>query len=494
MKTVEKVLLTGVAIFTFCSTVNAQDSQSNQFANDDDIVSLIAPYPSDVRDAILNVSQYPQKLVRIERIQARSSQSFQDMLTPYPRAVQEKFYDLARYPDLIHQLVSAGSKSSDQVKTLTASYTEELRASVSDLYPAHLSDLEAMDEKFQQSQSDLENIISSLPQQAQTDMRKIVAMPDVMNLLTDRIDLTVSLGEAYKNDPDGVRQDLNKLNAQRTAEDARELDAYKGKVANDPQLQNEMKASAQDFANNYSSQGNGTPTVINNYYNTNPYPYWFGYPYWYPTAMWYPRPLYYHTGFYIGAGGNMVILGLPSYGYSNWFYHYGYRHYPRMYGWYNGYYAAYRSYRPAWSYGYNSYSRERYYNRSRDAYRRSDYNNYGNNGRTRSTDNMATRGTQMQSSRGRFDNNMSRSRNEGMSQGRMFGHKSQNFGSPNNGSGGPSMFSGHSTQRFQQRSMGGGGFQRGGGNGLQRNFNGGGGMGGNFGGGHVGGGHSRGRN
>jgi hypothetical protein len=514
MKTIEKVLLIGAVIFTFCLTANAQGSQDNRTKDDDDIVSSIAPYPSDVRDAILNVSQYPQKLVKIERIQARSSQSFQDMLSAYPRATQEKFYDVARYPDLIHKLVADGPKSADQVTALTASLPEQTRANVTDLYPAHATELKAMDEKFQDSQDDLENIIRSLPDAAQNDMRKIVAMPDVMNLLTDRIDLTVSLGEAYKNDPEGVRQDLDKASAQIASDNAKELDAYKQKVANDPQLQNEMKSSAQDFADNYSANNNGTPpTVINNYYNTNPYPYWFGYPYWYPTAMWYPRPLYYHTGFYIGAGGNMIILGLPSYGYSNWFYHYGYRRYPRMYGWYNGYYASYRTYRPAWG-GYSSVARERYYNRSRDAYRSGSYNNYGTNGRTRSTDNYGTRGVQTptQQSRQRFDG-MSRMQGQGTTQGRTFGNRWQNSESRSNGATRQSQFNPFSSQSFQsggtQRMQGGGNFQRSSGGGMQRTFNSGGGNGmqrsfggsgatrGSFGGGHGGsggGGHSRARN
>src|SRR5205814_381527 len=135
-------------------------------------------------------------------------------------------------------------KGADQVRTMTASYPAQIGTSATELYPAHASDLKEMDKKYQDSNDAMENVISSLPQQAQADMRKIVGMPDVMNLLTDRIDLTVSLGEAYKNDPDGVRQDLDKLSAQIASDNAKELDAYKQKVAADPQLQTEMKQSA----------------------------------------------------------------------------------------------------------------------------------------------------------------------------------------------------------------------------------------------------------
>ncbi len=188
-------------------------------------------------------------------------------------------------------------------------------------------------------------------------------MPDVMSLLTEHINLVVSLGEAYKNDPEGTRKKLDEVNAQVTAQDQKDLDEYKKKVESDPQLQEEMKKSSQEFADSYSANGDSSydnqqaqnqkqPTVVNNYYNgyggygyysPYPYPYWFGYPYWYSYAMWYPRPLYYYTGFYLGAGGNVVVVGMPSRFYSNWFFSYGYRRYPRYYGFCNTYYNTHRT-------------------------------------------------------------------------------------------------------------------------------------------------------
>jgi hypothetical protein len=236
-----------------------------------------------------------------------------------------------------------------------------------------------MNATYKDSEKTMNSVVGSLPDQTQRDFKKVVAMPDVMNLLTDRIDLTVSLGEAYKNDPQGVRQNLDSLNEKLTAQNDKDLQDYKDKVASDPQLQEEMKKSAQDFAGNYdevSASGytdasaapaaTTQPTVVNNYYTdpyANPYPYWFGYPYWYSSPMWYPRPLYYQTGFYIGAGGGLVVVGMPSYAYSNWFFTYGYRRYPRLYSHYNVYYNVHRTnitrvnvYR-----GFNTSARDHFY-------------------------------------------------------------------------------------------------------------------------------------
>ncbi len=371
MKTKSKIIkLTCLVLLLFQGGLSfSQSYQDSLKKDDDDIITSIAPYPADVRNAILDVSQYSQKLVKIERIQARTSQSFQDQLSSYPREDQEKFYELARYPELIHQLVDGPPQTLEQVKPTLTKYPQEVSAAVSALFPMHLADLQAMDKTYQTSQKALNDIIHGLPSDAQADFNKVISMPEVMSLLTERIDLAVSLGDAYKNDPQGTKRKLDSLSTQINAQNQKDLDDYKKQVESDPKMQEEMKKSAQDFADSYSADGeqgpsdavlpqdpnaqqaaqqNQQPQVVNNYYgsnyNPNPYPYWFGYPYWYASPIWYPQPLYYHTGFYIGAGGAVVVLGLPSRAYSGWFFNYGYHRYPRYYNYCNTYYNAHRVY------------------------------------------------------------------------------------------------------------------------------------------------------
>jgi len=123
METKLKLNSTFLFGFLFISSFSfAQSYQDSLKKDDDDIIASIAPYSSDVRDAILNISQYPQNIVKIERIQARTSQSFQDMVAAYPREEQEKYYELARYPELIHQLVDGPPKTLEQVKPTLANY------------------------------------------------------------------------------------------------------------------------------------------------------------------------------------------------------------------------------------------------------------------------------------------------------------------------------------------------------------------------------------
>ncbi|MGC4021739.1 MAG: hypothetical protein QM734_07250 [Cyclobacteriaceae bacterium] len=352
-----------VALLSSNFISDAQSYQDSLKKDDQDIISSIAPYPSDVRDAILDVSQYPQKLVKIERIQARTSQSFQDMVSNYSREEQSKYYEISRYPDLVHELVTGEPKTFEQVKPTLSSYPKEVQDAVQFLFPMHLTDLQSMDRTYQSSQSSLEKIISDLPDNTQADFKKIVGMPDVMNLLTERIDLVVSLGETYKNDPKGTKEKLDEISNQINEQSSQDLADYKKQVENDPKMQEEMKKSSQEFADSFSTdslnsdspsdavipQNQGQATVVNNYYystnySPNPYPYWYGYPYWYSYPIWYPRPLYYYTGFYFGTGGNVVVVGLPSHAYSGWFFNFGYRRYPVYYGYCNRYYTAHRSF------------------------------------------------------------------------------------------------------------------------------------------------------
>ena len=330
-------------IMMMVSSSFAQGLVDSLSQDDSKIISSIAPYAADMRAAILDVSQYPQALVKLERTQARTSQSFRVLIANYPREEQEKFYQVARFPELTNQLVSETRKNPDEIKLLLKDYSEIVQQQILELYKDHYEDLVKINSIYRSSETTLEKITAKYPELVQDDFKKVIASPDVMSLLTDNIDLTVSLGEAYKNDPSGVTEQLDKLNKQLTEQNATDLTDYKAAIENDPKLQAEMKKAADEFAQQYD-QGNTSPTYVgNNYYDSYPYQYWYGYPYWYSSPMWYPTPFYYQTGFYYGPGGGLVIAGLPSLFYANWFFGLGYSRYPGLYNHYNTYYNVHRT-------------------------------------------------------------------------------------------------------------------------------------------------------
>ncbi|HEY5744730.1 MAG TPA: hypothetical protein VIU12_01530 [Chryseolinea sp.] len=346
MKTLNKTLKTLVLSTLLMAATSfsfAQGMVDSLSQDESQIISAIAPYSSDMRAAILNVAQYPQVLVKLERVQARTSQSFQDLIASYPREEQEKFYQVTRFPDLTNTLTTGNRKSVEEVKALMKDYPENIQQQILAVYQDHFNDLVKINDIYQSSQATVAKLTAKYPAQVQEDFKKVIETPDVMNLLTDHIDLTVSLGESYKNDPGAVTQQLDDLNKQLTSQDAKDLQDYKDAVAKDPKLQTEMKTAAGEFAQQYDQDDTNPTYVANNTYDNYPYPYWYGYPYWYTSPMWYPTPFYYQTGFYYGPGGGLVVVGLPSRFYANWFFGYGYHHYPGLYNHYNAYYNVHRT-------------------------------------------------------------------------------------------------------------------------------------------------------
>ncbi|MEO8474490.1 MAG: hypothetical protein ABI477_19970 [Chryseolinea sp.] len=432
----------------------AQSLMDSVSQDESKIVASIAPYGPEMRAAILNVSQYPQALVKLERTQARTSQSFQDQIAPYTRTEQEKFYQISRYPELMRQFESMGKNSLEEVKTLVQDYPEGVQQPAIDIYQNHFADLMKMNLIYQSSQNAMERITAKYPSQLQDDFRKVIGSPDVMSLLTDNIDLTVSLGESYKSDPNGIVAYLDSLNLELTDQNTKDLNAYKSEVESDPKLRAEMKKAADDFSQQYDQPKTSPAYTNSNYYGSSPYPYWFGYPYWYGSPMWYPTPFYYNTGFYYGMNGGMVVFGLPSFAYANWFFGRGYyNRYPLLYRHYNNYYNVYRNnianrnvYR-----GFNSVAGNHFGGR----YHRGGYSS----GRTRGADNRPR--SSYNGSRGPYSGSRSTYNN---SQGTSRGSRSSmNIGSTptgrtrsvNNGGGTPSRTSRFSNNRFSRYSANG---------------------------------------
>lgn len=360
------------------------------------IVSSIAAYSPETRAAILNVAAFPQSLVKLEKIQSKTSQSFQDLLSAYSRDDQEKLYQASRFPDLVNQLVSSGKKTDQEANQLIKDYPDQIQQQLLDAYHNHYEVLVKMNDIYQKSQKSFDGIISGYPASLQADFKTVLSKPDVMTLLTDNIKMTVELGNAYKDDPNGLTRHLDSLNTQLTDQSAKDLADYKSAVEKDPKMQEEMKQAADEFSSqNDQDLTNPAYVTNNNVYDNYPYPYWFGYPYWYSNPHWYPMPFYYHTGFYYGAGGRMVVVGMPSAYYSRWFFGFGYRRYPLLYNRYNNYFVVnrtniinrnvYRGFnRAAWN--HFSYSR---HGQSRPS---STYRGDGNNTRPSSTSPRATNG------------------------------------------------------------------------------------------------------
>lgn len=338
---------------TFAQTLD--DNRTTAVANaDQSIVTAIAPYRDDVRHSILLASQQPDVLTQLAQQQANSQQAFNNLIQYYGQTKQGWFYDLARFPDVLHELAKMPTGASQSaVKDITKNLSADIQESAWKLYHNHHNDLVQADNLNQQADQSFANLMAPLDAQTQDAFRQLLGMPDVLTLLTQQIDKTAELGQAYQKDPVGVAQTLTDAHAKQEAQDQQELADYQRQLSQDPQAQRELQQAGQAYAqgNGYSTNGiNPNPAWINTgYYNQNPYSYWFGYPSWYASPMWYPSAWWTGTGFYYGAGGNLVVYGLPSIGFSSWFFNRGYSYYPHLYNRFNTYYTRNVGYHRYWS-------------------------------------------------------------------------------------------------------------------------------------------------
>lgn len=271
-----------------------------------------------------------------------SQQAFEAVIQPYGQNKQAWFYNLSRYPDILHALATL-PKGTDEasVNALTKNLPTDIQEAAWKLYRHHNDDLVQVDNINQQAQQAFENLINPLDVPTQDAFRQLMDMPDVLTQLTDQLDKTTQLGEAYRANPDQVTKDLTALHDSLTVQNQQELADYQREINNDPQARQELQQAGQAYAkaNGYNTGINPDPGWVNtSYYYQNPYPFWFGYPYWYASPLWYPSAWWYGTGFYYGLGGNPVVFGLPSLGFSNWFFGAGYGAYPHLYNRFNTYY------------------------------------------------------------------------------------------------------------------------------------------------------------
>ena len=315
--------------------------QTNQLETDQGIAASIAPYDADVRQAILQVSQYPQVLTQLQQKQVETVTAFQNTIANYRQAKQAWFYTLTRYSTLIHTLATLPKKQSqDDINKLLPTQDPELQKAAWKLYRHNKKSLTQIDNMQVAAQQDFDKTLQNLDPSAIYAFKKLATLPDVLTLLTNNIDLTARLGEHYKSDPVEVNNRLAAIHDSLNVQNQYEISTFKKQMDEDPQANQELSQAAKDYA---SQNGYDVPTQQNydlnssNYY-ANPYSYWFGYPMWYSSPLWYPGAYGYGSGFYMGIGG-FGYYGFPSYGFSNWFFKGGYyNHYPHLYHAFGTYY------------------------------------------------------------------------------------------------------------------------------------------------------------
>ncbi len=306
----------------------SQDMMSvlmDKLSADKQTADAIALYPEDVRIAIFETSMNPEIIIKAAGIQSRSRESFIDLISPYSEEEQREIWELTRYSELLDKLVFRGRKTVSEIELITQGYPEDVQ-----MYALHYGRKEydlllRTVELREASEIAFEETISDYTNEQKSSFRKVVDLPEVLTILHENIYLTVLLGDAYRQDPERLKSEVDRIALEAARTNAESLQSWTEELENNPDALAEFKDVAQDYAEEYNYDAYEEPYYereINVNISCDPYPYWFGYPYWYSVPLWRPYPVWYHTGFYINRYGMIVFIGMPSYHFVNWHFYY----------------------------------------------------------------------------------------------------------------------------------------------------------------------------
>ncbi|MFT4759608.1 MAG: hypothetical protein ACI9XO_004929 [Paraglaciecola sp.] len=305
-------------------------------AEEQEAVNALVLYPKETRQTILETALFPETLIKMESIQLQTSTKFKELMQAYPQEVQEMVWDLTRYPGLLEQLVTS-NLSGKSMNEILAAYPSVIHPRAKQAATNNQALIAEINQLNRAASAAFTAILQQYPPTVQANLQKLLDLPEVLTLLTENIRVTLLVGDLYKKEPDWIVQKVDSVSLKVARQNAQEIEDWKENLANNPQVMEELKASTESFNDDYNyddtyydfdnKETNNPPDyrVVNTYYEYN-YPYWFGYPYWYSAPRWRLNPYWYDCGYYYGSGGSMVVIGLPSFYFVNWYFYYPSHH------------------------------------------------------------------------------------------------------------------------------------------------------------------------
>lgn len=322
----------------------AQDKPSYDFkglVNDSrDELEALALYPDDIREAILEVCLYPELLVKIGAIQAKTRDSFHELIRYQSQQVQQNYWELMRYPGLVEKIVEGGQKTRSEIKKILEEYPTDIHEIALNYGVSRLQTLEKIAAINREADAALELLLENYQPATRDKVKLLLKFPEVLHVMVEHVDLAVIVGDYYKKDPEYVKVKADSMRLAVSQKHMKDAEIWKKGLEDDPKALAEFEAASKEFKgeNGYSEiydpmYPNPTPpeekkkkessqTDIHIYYDYYPYPFWFGYPVWFPHVYWYRYPYWYHWGYYYGPQSSILIFGLPSYYYFNWYFQY----------------------------------------------------------------------------------------------------------------------------------------------------------------------------
>ncbi len=300
-------------------------------------IEALVLYPEETRNAILELSMYPELLVRISAIQQSSRDKFIDALSPLSSKDQKLIWDLTRFPGLIKAMVSAHHEDRDIHKCLE-NYPLEAHSDARVAFRKHLTVLEDIVQIETDSKKGFEEVVSYYPENTRFAFYHLLELPEVLSILSDNLRLVVLAGDIYKRNPEWILRMADSLNLEIARQQAQDLADWKSELENDPEAQSEMVAAAEEYAGEYIYDDvyydpvdddiyyDDEEVVIVEKHYYHHFPYWFGYPTWFEYPRWRYHPYWWDWGFYFSPRRTCIVVGLPSFHFTRWYFHHPHHH------------------------------------------------------------------------------------------------------------------------------------------------------------------------
>jgi len=312
----------------------SDDWSDNLNETDREALDALVLYPADVRQSILVAGTKPELLVRLDRLQKESQGNFEAALQSLDQQDQEAIWELTRYSGLVETMTRSGSPSAAELQRIAAGYEEAIRPSILDQGQRNFNVLAAVNGTQKLAEQGYNDLLVPYPTDVRGAFNQLIGMPEVLEILTSHLNLTVLVSDLYSRDPAGVSAHLDALAIEAAARQKEALADWQAQLESDPQMRTELESAAAMYAEEqgwseeeYTLPPQESTTRVEVRYVYEPYPYWFGYPYWRPNRSWYPYPWWYDWGFYYGPRGSLFVFGMPTYTFWGWYYGNPYRHY-----------------------------------------------------------------------------------------------------------------------------------------------------------------------
>ncbi|MBK6929568.1 MAG: hypothetical protein IPH12_01415 [Saprospirales bacterium] len=168
-------------------------------------VEALALYPEDARLAILEASKYPEVLVKMQNMHEKTSAAFRTLIEDFPRSTQTVFFDLTRYPGLVAGLVARRDNPVALRQALEV-LPDNSREEAYGVVERQMYTLVKMNDLNGTAQGAFESMTGGYPEPARNAFRKLLELPEVVDILNEDLRFTVLVGDVYREDPTWVIQ------------------------------------------------------------------------------------------------------------------------------------------------------------------------------------------------------------------------------------------------------------------------------------------------